>query len=115
MPITDNGRGLTVFVPISLNSIESQRTPVVVGTQFFINPNDNVVYINNQTGGAVSVNLDNHAAAFQDLIIKDVAGNAGTFNITVSALVDGTNNPILGVNYGGAWLTWNGSGWWEHA
>lgn len=72
---------------------------------------DNIVWVNNTSGAGVSYSLPSPPAAGQWLWIKDIAGNAGTFNITIIGTVDGVVNPIIGSDYGGTTIKYNGSGW----
>ena len=47
-------------------------------------------------------------------MIKDMAGNAGTYNITVSGngnYIDGALTQIISFNYGAITVEWNGSNW----
>lgn len=74
---------------------------------------DNYIYINNNTGTPISMVLPSSPSANQYIVYKDVAGNAATNNITITGTVDGTVNPIIGANYGGAGLLWTGSLWTE--
>lgn len=78
-----------------------------------IQSTDNIVYVN--SSAANNQTLPVSPAQNQFLIIKDIAGNAETNNITVIGTVDGVVNPIIGSNYGGVLLTWNGTNWSEHA
>jgi hypothetical protein len=74
---------------------------------------DNIVYVN--ATAPSSQTLPVVPAQNQFLIIKDIAGNAATDNITVIGTVDGVVNPTIGSNYGGVLLTYNGTTWSEHA
>lgn len=115
MPISNIAAGITLFQALTLNGVANERTPPISGGKITINPDDNFIYINNQTSAAISIDLSNHNTKFQLLFIKDIAGNAGTFAITVSATIDGINNPVFQSNYAGAVLSWNGSFFSEHA
>lgn len=76
---------------------------------------DNIIYVNNTSGNPITITSPATPATNQVLIIKDVAGNANSENITFAGTVDGNANPVIGANYGGVFLTWNGSSWSEHA
>jgi hypothetical protein len=78
---------------------------------YVILPTDNIIWSNNTSGAGVSYTLPATPSAGQFVWIKDVAGNAGTFNITIIGTVDGVVNPVIGSNYGGLTMKWNGSGW----
>lgn len=41
-------------------------------------------------------------------IVKDVKGNAGVNNITITETVDGVVNPVINTNYGIFRVLWNG-------
>lgn len=49
-------------------------------------------------GGATSIDLVTVVAGF--MIIKDLTGNAGANNITLTGTVEGVVNPVINSNYG---------------
>jgi hypothetical protein len=73
------------------------------------------VFVGNTTGGPISSALPAAGLVLgQQIIIKDTLGNAGTFNITVtaSAGIDGFPTYVLVANYMSVSLVWmGGSGW----
>lgn len=104
--------GLKAVLFQGINGAFSQRT--VTGA-VVLTASDNIVYVNNTGGAGISLTLPASPAFDQVLIIKDIAGNAGSKNITLIGTVDGSTNPVIGSNYGGVFMTWNGSTWSEHA
>ncbi len=102
-------KGITAVV-ISPSNFFNETT--VTGS-YAASPSDNYIYVNNTSGAGVNITLPPNPSLNQFLVIKDVAGNAGTFNITIVGTVDGTVNQAIGQNYGGAGLSWNGSSWSE--
>jgi len=87
----------------------------VVGTGTITLPTDAnyFVFVNNTTAAPVTVGLPNGNVVGQQLIIKDVAGNAGTYTITVSASagIDGMPNYPLMSDYSSLSVVWTVSGW----
>lgn len=104
--------GLNVANRISANGLSNNTT--VTGS-YVITASDNNVYVNNTSGSAVTMTLPNPPAASQEIWIKDIAGNAATFNITITGTIDGMVNPMIGSNYGGALIKYNGTGWSQKA
>lgn len=102
--------GITAVAISSSSSSVTERT-ITSGTTLL--STDNYVYVNNTTAAPMSVTLPVSPGTNQLLIIKDVADNAATFNITIVGTVDGAVNPVIGANYGGAGLAWTGSAWSE--
>lgn len=96
-----------------ISNISGALNAVTKTGNYQITSSDNIVYVNGS--GANNQTLPASPATNQFLIIKDIAGNAATNNITVIGTVDGVTNPIIGSNYGGVILTWNGTNWSEHA
>lgn len=48
------------------------------------------------------------------VIVKDVAGNAATYNITIAAAtgnIEGAANVVISSNYGVKMFYWNGTDW----
>lgn len=48
---------------------------------------------------------------FQQFIIKDESGSAGTFSIVVSGTIDGATNKAINTNYGDIRIYTNGVAW----
>ena len=71
---------------------------------------DNVTLIN--ATGAITITLAGQFAG-RRLTIKDVAGTAGSSNITVSGTIDGSASKIISTNYGSLNLYSDGTQWWE--
>lgn len=103
--------GITA-IALTLESLFNERT-VTGGAS--LTSADNYVYVNNQTASGINLTLPANPLLNQPLFIKDVAGNAQTNNITIIGVVDGATNPIIGSNYGGAYIVWTGTAWAEIA
>lgn len=72
------------------------------------------VFVNNTSGSSITVNLPPLPVVNQNVVIKDVLGNANTFNIIIAAAgytIDGQLNLVLSYNYAWAELTYTGSQW----
>ncbi|HEY3912476.1 MAG TPA: hypothetical protein VGM07_21680 [Stellaceae bacterium] len=69
-----------------------------------------VIFINNTSGGPITLTL---ADDLGFLILKDIAGNAGSYPITVAcaAAIDGGTYPPLSVPFQWIWLQRNGTGY----
>ena len=113
-PVTDNDNSIatTAFVR------NQHPPPVMVGdtggvTVSFLT--DRTVFVNNTTGAPFGFNLDVGAFAGQEVTIKDIAGNAGTLNITVTAIgsanIDGAPSYSLVSDFMSVVLIWTGSNW----
>ena len=69
------------------------------------------VFVNNITGTAITLTLPLTGAVGQQLIIKDIAGNAGTYTINISSGIDGNATYSLVSNYASVTIVWTGSFW----
>lgn len=68
----------------------------------------------NTSGGAVTVNLPASVKLYRCILIKDVTGNAGANNITISGNgnnIDGAGSITLNVNYQSRFIQGTGSDW----
>jgi hypothetical protein len=108
-PFNQNTFSLS-FALSNINGAFNERTVTTGGN---ILATDNIVYVNNTSTAAMALALPGTPAVGQFLIIKDITGNAATYNITVTGTVDGVTNPVIGANYGGVGLFWTGSKWTE--
>ena len=92
-PISMNGSG-TILLPSSAN--------------FF-------VFVNNTSGAAINLSLPNGFVVGQQVIIKDIAGNAGTYNITITPIppsnIDENATYVLMSNLASVSLIWISSYW----
>jgi hypothetical protein len=71
------------------------------------------IFVQNLTGAPVTVGVTAGLALGQQVIVKDIGGNAGTYNITVSVPndVDGNTTYLLLSNYASLSMIWTGSSW----
>ena len=104
--------GLDVINRITVNNLSNN---VTVTGSYNIKATDNNVYVNNTSGASVTMTLPSPPAANQELWVKDIAGNAAVYNITISGTIDGMSNPVIGSDYGGVLIKWNGSSWSQKA
>jgi hypothetical protein len=75
---------------------------------------DGIIIVNKTTPAATAVTLMSSPPTGQSVTIKDGAGNAATYNITVSpaaGLIDGLGTMVLNNNYASCTLVYNGTGW----
>lgn len=69
------------------------------------------LFINNQTSEPLTLTLDTALTPF--VVLKDVAGNASTYPITItcsSGIDEGTSTELT-LNYQSIWLVWNSAGY----
>jgi hypothetical protein len=68
-----------------------------------------VTFVDNTSAAPIVLTLDTALDGF--VLLKDVAGNAGEYPITIScsAGIDGGTTLVMAVPYQWAWLFWNGS------
>jgi len=72
------------------------------------------IYVNNTIGGPITITLPPMPQVDQNLVIKDTAGNAATYPITVIAAgytLDGESSLVLHTDYSWAELTFSGAEW----
>ena len=75
---------------------------------------DSIIIVNMGTPSAVTVNLIANPVTNQQITIKDGAGNASTYNITItpnSGNIDGASSLVLNNNYASVDLVYNGTQW----
>jgi hypothetical protein len=100
-------------VPLSTARIVNYREVTVAGA-VTVTTSDGTIGINKTVPEATTVNLLAAASGFP-LTIKDVAGNAGTYNITIDAsgseTIDGASTFVIGSDYQSITLTPVSGGW----
>lgn len=82
-----------------------------VNEDYVIENTVNTVFVNNDSEEEIEITLPSTPVRYTELWVKDIAGNAGTYNITITGSIDGEASYIIGSNYGGALLRWSGSEW----
>lgn len=87
------------------NVITAATNPVVVAT------NDVVIIIRRTTPAITTVTLPASPTTGRYLVIKDGAGNAPSFNITVNGNIDGGTSSVINTSYGNLAIIFNGSTW----
>lgn len=74
-----------------------------------------IYYINQSGTFTFTLPTPSNVVVNDFFIIKDAAGTANTNAIIVAtsggATIDGASQTIIDLNYGAAWISWNGSGW----
>ena len=66
------------------------------------------IFVN--ASAAVEITLPT-PTTYREVWIKDIAGTAGSYNITVIGDIEGDSSYVIGANYGGVTLRWNGAEW----
>lgn len=72
------------------------------------------IFVNNTSGHAITITLPPLPVVNQNLVIKDITGNAATYPITIIATgytIDGAAQLVLHANYSWAELTFTGIQW----
>src|SRR5215471_1116967 len=75
-----------------------------------------MVYVNNGTAAPMAYTLGIGQAVGQEVVVKDIAGNAATYPITVNAAprnIDGATSVLLDANYQSLRVIWDGTNWYE--
>ena len=75
---------------------------------------DNTLIIDKAAPASTTVILPANPATNQQLIIKDGAGNANTYNITINGngnTMDGGSSYVIGGAYGSVQMIWTGIQW----
>jgi hypothetical protein len=103
--------GVETAVPVS----PSAPPITLTGTSSVTAAVDQDYYIDNTSAGIMNINLSAGAYVNQKLSFKDIAGNAGTYQINIvpggGAHIDGlTVYPIVS-NYSSLRMVWTGSNW----
>ena len=94
-------------------SSESGRVVTAAGAVTVVTA-DNIIVINKTVGEATAVNLPPAPNTWDTVTIKDGKGDAATNNITITpnaGNIDGSATFVIGINYGSAKLTYNGTEW----
>ena len=72
------------------------------------------IFVNNISNSAITITLPPNPVINQNLVIKDIVGNSGTYPITVDAVgytIDGEPNLVIRFNFGWAEFTFTGVQW----
>ena len=104
---------LTVAGDIVLNGAQCWNTTIVTGS-YAATSMDTMILVNNATSTPITLVLPATPCLGRIVYVKDIAGNANTFNITVvSALgtIDGLSGFIISQNYQAITLLYNGTEW----
>lgn|SRR5215471_4632233 len=74
---------------------------------------DQFIFVFNTTGTPITLFLPNGSVVGQVVIIKDTAGNAGTYQISINAVgtIDAINPYLLVSDYASISLVWIGGLW----
>ncbi len=85
----------------------------VASTSITVAATDHYV-LSSTGGGAVAASLPASPETGREYIIKDNAGDAGSFNITITPAagnIDGSATAVINTNFGVARLIYNGTQW----
>jgi len=106
--IPGSGGGSGFGPPISMNG---------AGTIIIPTSSNYFVFIDNTSGAAISVGIPAGVVQGQQIIIKDIGGNAGTYAITITAIPPGSDNidgnatyPLMS-NFASVSLVWISNFW----
>lgn len=105
-----------ILTDVTINGSVTSRTETIVtvaGT-YIVQPSDYVITINKTVPEITSVTLPASPAASRSLIVKDGAGNAASYNITLDGNgknIDGQATQILNVDYEALEIIYNGTEW----
>jgi hypothetical protein len=88
---------------------------VATTTPVAMSGSDKAICVLLGTPGAVALSLYPSPLEGREVLIKDGAGNAGTYNITISTTdsttIDGASTLVISSNYGHTRLIFNGTQW----
>jgi hypothetical protein len=111
------GIGATNYVTLSSSKVVNsvgQRTHVTATTaNYTVLATDHVISVGTLTAG-ITVTLPASPTAGDTFIVKDAAGSAATYNITIDGdgtNIDGAGTYVLDINYGSVTLVANATGW----
>ncbi len=96
---------------------EHFHTPVRIATTTPVTMvgSDMIICVLLGTPGAVTLNLFPSPLEGREVTVKDGAGNAGTYNITIqttdSTTIDGSSTNVISSNYGHVKFVFNGTQW----
>lgn len=101
---------------VTINGSTTARTETIVTApgNYTVQPSDYVVTINKVTPEITTVTLPSSPTASRSIIVKDGAGNAGSFNITIDGngnTLDGQSTQILDTDYESVEIIFNGTEW----
>lgn len=119
IPIVQSGRTHSITVRQILDQgiiVVAFPTPIPVSGSGPLPPGSfGDVNIRNTSGGPITITLPLMPALGQTLRFKDCAGNAGTYNITITAppgtAIDGYPTYVLTSNYMSLEVYWTGDMW----
>lgn len=87
---------------------------ITSGSSTAMDADDYELIINKTVSGAHAVTLPANPVVGQTVLVSDGNGDAGTYNITVSAAsgtISGAANHVIRANYAGAKFRFNGTEW----
>lgn len=105
-----------ILTDVTINGVDTIRNETIVTASggYAIQPPDYVITVNKTVPEITTVTLPNLPTTSQSYIIKDGAGNAGSFNITLDGngqTIDGQTTQILNSDYEAAEIIFNGTEW----
>jgi hypothetical protein len=73
------------------------------------------VYVQNEAGSSITIGLPALPNVDDDLVIKDIVGNADTYNIVIQSvdgsMIDGQSFYVIMFKYGALHIKWTGTKW----
>ena len=100
------------YSPLSYLNVTVVLTDV--SNAYSMQETDDVIVVNLGTPGAIQINLVASPVSGKELYVKDGAGNANTYNITVAPAagdIDGATTQLINTAYGHLHLVYNGTQW----
>jgi hypothetical protein len=104
---------LTINGDLVLNGAQCWNTTVVTGTYISVS-DDTMLLVSNGTAAPITITLPPSPCVGRVVFLKDILGNANSFNTTVVAAVgtiDGLTGFVISQNYQAITLLYNGSEW----
>ncbi len=94
------------LVSVAAGTVSTSRT-LTTGTTFLSTDR----YIFSNQSAAIAYTLYASPVTNQMITVKDIAGNAATYNITITGTIDGASSFVLNNNYAFVDLIYNGTNW----
>jgi len=105
-----------VLTNATINGTATARNETIItgAGNYSVQASDYVITINKTVPEVTTVTLPACPSASRSLIVKDGAGNAASFPITIAGngkTIDGASNYVISANYGSVELIYNGTQW----
>lgn len=104
---------LTINGDIVFNGAQCWNTTIVTNTYVSVS-DDTMLLVSNGAAAPITVTLPSGPCTGRVVYVKDIAGNANAFNVTVVAAagtIDGLAGFVISQNYQAITLLYNGTEW----